>query len=319
MYVLYLDKLSEKMEEMFLEHMPKDADIDVRFLNPAKGPKGELAEADVLIDTTFKVTKEIIDQAPNCKLIQRTGIGVDMVDVEYAKAKNIPISYCPGFNSTSVAELAVADILALYRRIPFMTEKTLAGEWHTWTHRHESYELTGKTVGIVGAGRIGQCIIKRIQGYECNIYYYDLLKLSDEKEKELGVEYKDFNDMFPVCDVIVLGGLPLNDSTRGMVKRKHIESMKKGSILVNTSRESLVDLDALTEAIENGNIMGAAVDTFSPLPADSPVYRLKDKNFILTPHIGAATYDNYDRVFKLCAANIKHLKKGEPLEYLYNK
>ena len=105
MTALYLDKLNAHMEKMLLERMPEGA--DVRFLTPTIGKKGELKDADVLIDTTFQVTKEIIDSCPNLKLIQRTGIGVDMVDVAYAKEKNIPISVCRGFNSVSVAELAV--------------------------------------------------------------------------------------------------------------------------------------------------------------------------------------------------------------------
>lgn len=317
MYVLYLDRLSEKMEQMFLEHMPKDSGIEIHFLSPASGEPGDLAKADILVDTTFQVTREILDQAPNCKLIQRTGIGVDMVDVEYARLKNIPVSYCPGFNSVSVAELAISDILALYRRIPFMSAKTQEQEWHTWTHRHESYELTGKTVGLVSAGRIGRNVVKQLKGFETKIYYYDPFRLTEEQERELDVEYKAFDDLFPICDVIVLGGLPLNEKTRGMVGRKQIRSMKKTAILVDTARELLVDLEALAEALINGDIMGAAIDTFSPLPAENPIFRAKGANLILTPHIGAATYDNYDRVYKLCAANALHLMRGEEFEYLY--
>ena len=318
MYVLYLDKLNAKMEQMFLDHMPKRDDVEVHFLNPVNGEPGELSKADILIDTTFQVTSDVLKEASNCKLIQRTGIGLDMIDVSCAKSKNIPISYCPGFNSVSVAELAVSDILALYRRIPFMAEKTLNLEWRTWTHRHESYELTGKTVGVISVGKIGQNVIKRIKGFDTKIYYYDPFRLSEEKEQELGVAYMNFDDLFPVCDVIVLGGLPLNSKTQGMVGRKQIQSMKKTAILVDTARELLVDLEALADALIHGDIMGAAIDTFSPLPANHPIYRAKGTNFILTPHIGAATYDNYDRVFNLCSANILHLLNNEPLEYLFS-
>ena len=113
--VLYLDKMNEPMERMILEMCPPD--VDLKFLQPNIGEKGTLEEAECLFDTTFQVTRDIIDQVPNLKLIQRTGVGVDMVDTAYAKEKNIPVSICRGFNSSSVAELAVLDMLALYRHI----------------------------------------------------------------------------------------------------------------------------------------------------------------------------------------------------------
>lgn len=309
---LYLDKLNAHMEKMLLERMPEG--VDVRFLNPTTGVKGELKDADVIIDTTFKVTKEIIDSCPKLKLIQRTGIGVDMVDVAYAKEKNIPISVCRGFNSVSVAELAITDILALYRRIPFMDAHTKALEWHTWTHRHESYELTGKTVGIVGAGNIGRHIIKRVKAFDTTILYYDPFRMPPEKEAELGIEYRELDDLVREADAVVMGGLPLNDKTRGMMNRERLQSMKKTAILVDTAREQLIDLEALADVLLSGGITGAAIDTFEPIPAENPIYKAKDTNLILTPHLGAATYDNYDRVYRLCAVNLKHLMNGEPAE-----
>ncbi len=310
--VLYLDKLNEHMEKMLLERMPEGA--DVRFLNPTTGRQGELKDADIIIDTTFKVTKEIIDSCPKLKLIQRTGIGVDMVDVAYAKEKNIPISVCRGFNSVSVAELAVTDILALYRRIPFMDAHTKLGEWHTWTHRHESYELTGKTVGVIGAGNIGRNVIKRVKSFDTTVIYYDPYPLAEKQEQELGIEYCELDELLKRSDVVVMGGLPLNDKTRGMIGKAQLKLMKKTAILVDTAREQLIDLEALAEALLNDEITGAAVDSFEPLPLDNPIYKAKDKNLIMTPHIGAATFDNYDRVYRLCATNIKHIMNGEPAE-----
>lgn len=309
---LYLDKLNSHMEKMLLDRMPQGA--DVRFLNPATGRKGELRDADVLIDTTFPVTREIIDAAPKLKLIQRTGIGVDMVDMDYAREKGIPVSVCPGFNSVSVAELAVLDILALYRRITFMDARTKKGEWHTWTHRHESYELTNKTVGVVGAGNIGRNVIKRVRSFDTTVLYYDPFRLPEETERVLNVSYRELDDLVRESDAVVLAGLPLNDQTRGLIGRQRLRMMKRTAILVDTAREQLVDMEALTEALLNGEITGAAIDTFEPLPEDCPLYRAAEKNLILTPHIGAATYDNYDRVYRLCAANLVHLMKGEPAE-----
>lgn len=308
---LYLDKLNEHMEKMLLERCSDE--IDVRFLNPTIGKKGELAEADILIDTTFKVTKEIIDAAPNVKLIQRTGIGVDMVDVAYAKEKGIPVSVCRGFNSTSVAELAVLDMLAVYRRLSVLDTLTHKGEWHTWTWRHESYEITGKTVGIIGAGAIGRLVSERVKAFGAEVIYYDVYRLPEEKEKELGITYKPFDEVIREADIITLH-LPLLESTRGMIGKEQFKAMKKTAILVNTARDLLIDLDAMVDALRNGEISGAAVDVFDPIKEGSPFFGTEDLNLVLTPHIGAATYDNYDRVYKLCNTNALHILHGEEPE-----
>ncbi len=310
---LYLDKLNANMEKMLLDRMPEG--VDIRFLNPTTGKKGELKDADILIDTTFQVTKEIIDSCPKLKLIQRTGIGVDMVDVAYAKEKGIPISVCRGFNSVSVAELAIADMLALYRRLPFMDATMKQGQWHTWTYRHVSYELTGKTVGVVGAGAIGRNVIKRVKAFDTTVLYYDVYRLPEEKEQELGITFVPLDQLIRESDVITLH-LPLLPTTKGMIGAEQLKAMKKTAILVNTARDLLVDLDALSDALLAGEITGAAIDVLDPLTPASPLYRAKDTNLILTPHIGAATYDNYDRVYRLCAENIKHLMNGEPAEGL---
>lgn len=313
MIALYLDKLNPHMEKMLLDRCPDS--VDIRFLDPTTGKKGELKDADVFIVTTFQVTKEVIDAAPNLKLIQRTGIGVDMVDVAYAKEKGIPISVCRGFNSVSVAELALADMLALYRRIVKMDQTTKNGEWHTWTHRHESYELIGKTVGIVGAGAIGRKVAKRVQAFEADVIYYDVYRLPEETENELGLTYRPLEELIREANIITLH-LPLLPSTHGMIGEKQLKEMKKTAILVNTARDLLVDLDALADALLAGEITGAAVDVLDPLTEDSPLYRAKDTNLILTPHIGAATYDNYDRVYRFCAKNLLHLQNGEKPEML---
>lgn len=306
--VLYLDKMNEHMERMILEMCP--AEVDLRFLQPNIGKKGTLAEAECLLDTTFKVTREIIDQAPRLKLIQRTGVGVDMVDVSYAKEKNIPVSICRGFNASSVAELAVLDMLALYRHIIELDTLGKKKEWHTWTYRHESYELLGKTVGIIGGGTIGREVMKRIKSFGTRIIYSDVIRMPLEEEAVLGCEYMDLDELIREADVISIH-VPLLDSTRGMIGREQLEHMKESAILINTARGQIVDEEALIEALQGKKIRGVAVDVFEE---NETLFGLNIENLIVTPHVGAATYDNYYRVYKFSLENAQRIASGqEPL------
>lgn len=309
--VLYLDKMNEHMERMILDMCPPD--VDLRFLQPNIGKQGTLAEAECVFDTTFQVTKEIIDQAPNLKLIQRTGVGVDMVDTAYAKEKNIPVSICRGFNASSVAELAILDMLALYRHIVALDPLSKKKEWHTWTFRHESYELKGKTVGIIGGGTIGREVMKRVKAFDTNVIYTDVMRMDAEEEARIGCEYVSFDQLIRESDVISIHA-PLLDSTRGMIGRKQFEEMKDSALLINTARGEIIDEQALADALRSKKIWGAAVDVFTP---DEPLFGLDIENLITTPHVGAATYDNYYRVYKFGMENAQRIARGqEPLNCL---
>lgn len=303
---LYLDQLSQPMEKMLLDLCPSD--IDLRFLKPNLGKPGVLADAECLIDTTFPVTREVIDQAPKLKLIQRTGVGVDHVAVAYAKEKGIYVSVAKGFNATSVAELVILDMLALYRRLVLLDNFGKKGEWHTWTYRHDSFELLGKTIGIFGCGAIGKEVIKRVKPFETRVIYNDVKRMPEEEEKALGCEYVGFDELIEISDAITIHA-PLLDSTRNAITREHFARMKPHAILINTARTQIVDHVALIDALKNKQIWGAAIDVFEK---DDPLFGIDDGlNIIVTPHIGAATFDNYDRVYKFCLENIQRIGRGE--------
>lgn len=302
---LYLDTLNEHMEKMILDMCPEE--VDLRFLNPTIGKKGELKDADVLIVTTYYATKDVIAAAPNVKLIQRTGVGLDMVDVAYAKERNIPISICKGFNSTSVAELAILDMLALYRHIIDLDNKGKKKEWHTLTYRHDSYEIVGKTVGVVGGGTIGKEVMKRLNAFGAEIIYYDVYPMAEEDEKQLKCRRVDLDELLEDSDIITLHA-PLLDSTRGMIGKEQLAKMKPNAILINTARGALVDPDALIEALQEKKIWGAAFDVFEPT---EPLFGVDLPNLIVTPHVGAATYDNYYRGYELCMENALRIGRGE--------
>lgn len=308
---LYLDALSEPMEKMLIDMCPSD--IDLRFTRPHFGVRGELKNADCFFVTTFPVPADVIDQAPNLRLIQRTGVGVDHVDVAHAKKKGIQVSIAKGFNATSVAELAVLDMLALYRRLVILDVLGKKGEWHTWTYRHDSFELLGKTVGVIGGGAIGQELIKRVKPFETRVIYYDVNRLPPERERELQCEYASFDDLIRQSDIITIHA-PLLDGTRNMIGKEQFAAMKPRAILINTARTQIVDYQALLDALRSGKLWGAAVDVFEN---DDPLFGIdQGLNLIVTPHIGAATYDNYERVYAFCLENVHRMDRGEPLLYI---
>lgn len=308
--VLYLDQLNRHMEQMVLDMCPPN--VTLRFLNPTIGEQGRLGDADCFLVTTFKVTREIIDRAPKLRLIQRTGVGVDMVDVAYAKEKGIPVSICKGFNASSVAELAILDMLALYRRLVILDKLSKNNEWHTWTFRHDSYELLDKTVGVVGGGTIGREVMKRVKAFGSHAIYSDVCRMSPEDERTIGCEYVSLDELLSRADIISLHA-PLMDSTRGMIGEAQFARMKASAILVNTARGQLVDDKALIKALKDKKLWGAAVDVFEP---DEPLFGMDEGlNLIVTPHIGAATYDNYYRGYKFCLENAQRIGRGEAPEF----
>ena len=306
--VLYIDRLNQAMEKMAIEMCPED--VKLTFLDPVKnGVKGVFEDADVLWNTTAKINRDIIDMTPKLKLIQRTGVGVDNTDVAYAREKGIPVSICKGMNAVSVAELAILHMMALYRRIVTLDNLGKKGEWHTWTYRLESFELLGKTIGVFGAGAIGREVIKRVKAFGTRVIYNDIVQMSPEDEKALGCEYVSFNDLIVQSDILTIHA-PWLESTTGIIGKKQFEQMKRTAILVNTARSNIVNHEDLIDALENKLIMGAGVDVYEP---EDPLHGIEAQglNLIVTPHIGAATFDNYDRVYKFCFENAQRIGRGE--------
>ena len=313
--ILYLDKISAPMEKLAIETF--GSDIDLRFLNPNEGPKGALKEAHYVLATNFLVTKDVIDQAENLKMIQRTGVGYDNVDIEYAKSKGLPVSITLGTNASSVAELVVLYMLGLYRKIIPLDRQSKTGVWDSWKYRHESYELLGKTIGVVGGGVIGREVMKRLAPFGVKLVYYDVKPLPAETEKELGITYLDLENLLKASDIVTLH-VPWLEATRNMISRERIAMMKHGAVLINTARGPVVDEKAMIEALKEGRIGGAGLDVFDPEPFTPDSEILKFDNVITTPHVGAATLDNYQRVFTFCAKNIRNAEQGKKPENVVN-
>jgi len=243
----------------------------------------------IVVRSRTKVRKELIDIASNLKFIIRGGVGLDNIDVEYAKSKGIKVFNTPAASSISVAELSVAFMFALSRHIVKGTDSLRKNEW--LKKKLKGTELFGKTLGILGMGRIGREVAKRAICLGMKVIGYDPYIKGVDIE---GVILTSLEDVLSNADIITLH-LPLTEETRHMINKDSFEKMKNGVILINCARGGTVDENALYEYLKNGKVKGAGFDVFEKEPPEGN--KLFDlDNFYATPHIGASTSEGQDRV-----------------------
>jgi D-3-phosphoglycerate dehydrogenase len=230
-----------------------------------------------------RIDASVIRAAARLKVIARYGVGLDNVDMEAATAKGIVVTNTPGANSAAVAELALALILGLTRGVCKALESTRSGLWP----RLSGAGLKGKTVGILGFGRIGKEAALRLKGFDCRVLVFDPQVQAQEAASH-GVIWVQLEELLEKSDIVSLH-VPLTPSTRGMVDKEFLGKMKRGSFLVNTARGELLDEEALLSALQEGRLAGAALDCLSeePPPKDHPL--LQDPRVMVTPHMGAHT------------------------------
>ena len=266
---------------------------------------GQCSDIDALIVGIDPVTENVMNRAARLKAISKYGAGLDNVDIGAANARGIRIDKAAGTNATSVAELAVGLFFSLARWIPLIASKNKAGGWE----RKRGIELKGKTVGIIGMGNIGKEVARMCFGLGMKIMAYDPYILpEDQALKDYSIRLEGLPVIFGQADFISMH-LPLTDETRDMVNRKTLAMMKKTAFLVNTSRGELIDEPALFDALETGEIAGAASDVFSKEPpGDNPILALD--NFILTSHIGAFTLEANEKMAMVSAQNLIRMMQG---------
>jgi len=226
----------------------------------------------------------VLDAAPRLKVIGRAGIGVDNVDIPAASAKGVVVMNTPFGNSITTAEHAIALIMALARQIPEADAQTQAGKWPK--NAFMGVEVTGKTLGLIGAGNIGSIVASRALGLKMKVIAYDPF-LTEERAVEMGIEKVDLDGLLARADFITLH-TPLTDQTRNILSRENLAKTRKGVRIVNCARGGLIDEAALKDGLDRGHIAGAALDVFQTEPAkDSPLFGTP--GFICTPHLGAST------------------------------
>ncbi|WP_427968106.1 phosphoglycerate dehydrogenase [Altererythrobacter sp.] len=280
--VLISDKMDPNAAKIFEE---RGCDVDVITGETPEQLIARIGEYDGLaIRSSTKVTKEVLDAATNLKVIGRAGIGVDNVDIPYASAKGVVVMNTPFGNSITTAEHAIAMIMALARQIPAANARTQEGEWPKSDFM--GVEVTGKTLGLIGAGNIGSIVASRALGLKMKVVAFDPF-LTEDRAIELGVEKADLDTLLSRADFVTLH-TPLTDQTRNILSRERLENAKPGLRIVNCARGGLIDEVALKDLLESGHIAGAALDVFEKEPAkEHPLFGTP--NFICTPHLGAST------------------------------
>ena len=289
--VLVSDKLSETAVQIF-----RDRGIDVDF-DPSIGKDKDklLAVIDqydgLAIRSATKATEKIINAATNLKVIGRAGIGVDNIDRAAASKKGVIVMNTPFGNMITTAEHAIAMMFAVARQIPEASASTHAGKWEK--SNFMGVELTGKTLGVIGAGNIGGIVCERALGLKMKVVAYDPF-LSEERAEKLGVQKVDLDDLLARADFITLH-VPKTEQTSNILNAEAIAKMKPGVRVINCARGGLVDEAALADALKSGHVAGAAFDVFEVEPAtDSPLFNLP--NVVCTPHLGAATTEAQENV-----------------------
>ena len=260
----------------------------------------------IIVRGRTKLTKELIEKADNCKIIARVGVGLDNIDQDAAKAKNIQVINAVEAAMTAVAELVLALMLSLARQIPRGDRAIRNGEW--LKKELKGTELKGKYLGIIGCGNIGRRLGRLAKGLYMNIIGFDVIPIDEEFSKDVGLMKADLDTLLQSSDYISLH-VPLLDSTRHMINEEKLSLMKNTAKIINTSRGGVIDEDALYEALKNGKLGGAALDVFENEPVTNSKLATLD-NVILTPHIGAQTKEAQSLAANVIAEKIIQILRG---------
>jgi D-3-phosphoglycerate dehydrogenase len=236
----------------------------------------------VIIDADTNITVEVLEEMKKCKIIVAASVGFDHVDLKAASRRGIYVSNVPGYCAEEVADHTLGLLIAITRKILVLNKSTRAGKWDDWKAAEPVYRLRGRTLGIIGLGRIGTAVALRAKALGLNVIAYDPY-VPIGKDASLGVKSVDFDLLLRTSDIISLH-VPLTNETRHMIGGKDFEKMKSGVFIINTARGAIIDPTALVEALKAGKVAGAGVDVFEKEPPDPDDPLLKMDTVVATPH-----------------------------------
>lgn len=284
--------------------------------------RAELLEAVAAVDgmlsmITDAVDAELMDAAPRLRVVSNMAVGYNNIDVAAATQRGIVVTNTPGILTEATAELAFALVLAAARRVVDLDRRTRAGEWTCWAPLlFLSREVSGKTLGVVGLGRIGRAVARRARAFGMRVLYHNRSRLDEAEERDLGVEYAGRDDLLRTSDFVSLH-VPLSAETRHLIGPRELGLMKPTAYLVNTSRGAVVDEAALVEALRERRIEGAGLDVYENEPLLAPGLAALE-NVVLMPHVGSATVETRTRMARMAAENLLSALRGERPAHVVN-
>ena len=306
--ILISDGLSEPGLEVLKQEKGWVIDVHSKLSPEELREKIESSDA-LIIRSASKVTSEILENASGLKVIGRAGSGVDNIDLAEATRHGILVMNAPDANTNSVADHTVAMLLALCRHLPFAHEDLKQGRWEK--KKYEGQELEDKIVGVLGFGRIGKEVVRRLHGFNTRILVYDPY-VSERVAREMNVELMSLENLLATADFLTMH-MPLMPETTNFLNRERFAQMKPGVQIINCARGELIDEHALYEALENGTVHGAALDVFSEEPPKSAhlLGLIRNPRVIVTPHLAASTLEAQEKVGYQIAVQIRdYLKEG---------
>lgn len=260
-------------------------------------------DAEIVVLSNFKYKKEVIEKCHKLKMICVAFTGVDHVDMEYCRERNIMVCNCAGYSTVAVADLVFGLLISIYRNIIACDKATRDGKTKDGL---VGFELEGKKFGIVGTGEIGMRVANIAKAFGCEVYAYSrTVKEGNE------IKYVDLNTLLSTCDIVSLH-VPLNNSTKGLINKENISLMKKSAVLINTARGPVVESEALADSLKEGKILGAGIDVFEiepPIPTDHVLFDIP--GLVVTPHVAFATKESMIKRAEIVFDNIDKYLLGK--------
>lgn len=307
---LFINGQTEWVAEVFRDAAPQGFDpssLSFRATDEEKIPA--LKEAEFLVLHPADISGTLLRQAGKLRLIQLLTAGYDKIDLRVAAELGVPVATNGGANSWAVAEHAIALLLAVYKRLIPCDRAVREGRWRKAVTGFDTFEVAGKTLGLVGAGNIGRKVARRLAAFECGVVYHDVVAAPDI-EKDLGARRVSLEELLREADIISLH-VPATPATRGLINAQTIAMMKPGAVLLNTSRGAAVDEKALFEALKEKRIGGAGLDVFGeePIQKDHPFLGLE--NVVLSAHTAGHSYEGWFRRVRFAWENIERVVAGQ--------
>jgi glyoxylate reductase len=310
MKVLVTGRLPEEIMARLVADHAVEANHEDRPMERSVLLKGVGDKEGLLCMVTDRIDDELLEKAPKLRMIANYGVGYDNVDLSAATARGIWVSNTPGVLTDATADITIALMLAVARRVVEGDERVRAGQFKYWAPLlFLGHDVSGKTLGIIGLGQIGKAVARRARAFDMNIVYHNRKRIPESQERDLAVRYVTIGELLAQADFVSLH-VTLSQATRHLIGAHELKLMKPSAYLINASRGPVVDEEALVEALRTGAIAGAGLDVYEREPElTSGLVELR--NVVLLPHVGSATLETRTKMAALAAENLLAGLRGE--------